>query len=100
MKRRDIRKKEGPAISTNLAHQCSFMTRNQLMKVILQIYKWRPTLYKNETLGSVAPCQYQHLTKKSPHRQHWHRDIISAEGLIVHLKLLLEFFYIEMEYSQ
>ena len=47
----DRRKKDGPASSTNLTHQCSFVTHSQLMKMIVQIYKRRPTLYKKRNPG-------------------------------------------------
>jgi hypothetical protein len=68
--------------------------------VKLQIYNWRPILYKKETLGSVAPCQYEHLTNKSPTGNANTGTSFQLRFLIVHIKLLLEIFYIEMEYSQ
>jgi hypothetical protein len=68
--------------------------------VNLQIYNWRPILYKKETLGSVAPCQYQHITNKSLTGNANTGTSFQLKDLIVHMKLLLGFFYIEMEYSQ
>jgi hypothetical protein len=68
--------------------------------VNLQIYNGRPIPYKKETLGSVAPCQYQHLTNKSPTGNANTGTYFQMRDLIVHMKLLLEYFYIEMQYSQ
>ena len=60
-------KKDGPTINIKRPHQYAFMTHSQLMKIIKRIYNWRSTLYKKkETLGSVSPCQFRHLTRKSP----------------------------------
>ena len=60
------KKKDGPTINIKRPHQYSFMTHSQLMKILKRIYNWRSTLYKKETLGSVSPCQFQYLTRKSP----------------------------------
>jgi hypothetical protein len=77
------------------------MTHNQLKNgdptnIQLKTY----TLQQKETLGSVAPCQYQHLTNKSPTGNANTGASFQLMDLIVHMKLLLKLFYIEMEYSE
>jgi hypothetical protein len=73
-----------------------------LVRIVYVVVTWITIRLHQSKQAHSTTCTLSVSTSNQeiPHRQHWHRDIISTEGFIVHLKLLLEFFYIEMEYSQ
>jgi hypothetical protein len=88
------KKKDGPTIYIKRPHQYSFMTHNQLMKIIKRIYNWRSTLYnKKETLGAVSPCQFRYQTRKSP-------TCNTNNGTSFHLRVNMQMQLEYMEYPQ
>ena len=94
------RKKDEPTINIKRPHQYSFMTHSQLMRIIKRIYNWRSTLCKKGNPWFSIPCQFRYLTNKSPTGNANTGTSFQLRDLIVHMKLLLKLFYIEMEYSE
>jgi hypothetical protein len=90
-----VREKKGrPTINIKRPRQYAFITHSQLMKIIKRIYYWRSTLYnKKGTLGSVSPCQFRYLTRKSPTGN-------TNTGTSFHLRVNMQMQLEYMEYPQ
>jgi len=91
------RKKDGPTININRTHQCSFVTHNQLMKVIQQIYNWKPAIYKK---GNDWFSNALSVSTSNQEIPTGNTNTGTSFQLRDRMKLLLELFNIEIEYSQ